>query len=91
MFTLCWIDDYTTCREWGDNYRLHVRGCAHLSRRNVDWKFDVDTVDEAVHAAFADHISEHVISEDGVTIQGVSFEEAKRYLHICACAKKVIV
>ena len=90
MFTLCWIDDYTTCREWGDNYRLHVKGCAHLNRRNVDWKHDVDTVKDAVYAAFTDHIAEHVVDEDGVTTQGISFEDAKRSLIICPCAGNAI-
>ena len=88
MFTLALVEDYNTGLEWGDNWKLHLRGCAYLSRRNVEWKFDVDTVKDAVHAAFGDFIAEHVV-EDGRTIQGLSFEEAKKYLHICACAKKV--
>lgn len=69
----------TTGKQWGDCWKLHARGCNHTMRSNVDWKTNFDTIDDAVDCAFYDFINE-----------GMSMKEARLYLKLCPCAKKVI-
>ena len=78
-YTLVLIEYHTTGKEWGDHFKLHAKGCGAVNRCNVEWKWDFQTIDDAVHGAYQDFINE-----------GMSMKEARCYLSLCPCTKKVV-